>query len=64
VEKEYSPETYRFVIEELKNFLRIYNKTLDSKLRANAELLMVICYEIIQTTALEQKLTTWLKITL
>jgi hypothetical protein len=64
-EIEYSPETYRFVLEELRrNFLRINNKTLESMLRANAKMLMVICYEIIQTTALEKKLATWLRITL
>jgi hypothetical protein len=51
-EIEYSPGTYRFVLEELrKHFLRINNKMLESRLRANAKLLMVICYEIIQTTA-------------
>ena len=33
-EIEYFPETYRFVLEELrKNFLRINNKTLESMLR-------------------------------
>jgi hypothetical protein len=61
-EIEYSPETYRFVLEELrKNFLRINNKTLESKLRANTKLLMVICYEIIQTTALEKKINDMVK---
>jgi hypothetical protein len=55
-EIEYAPETYKFVIDELrKNFLHIDNKTLESMLRANAKMLMVICYEIIQTTALEKK---------
>jgi hypothetical protein len=55
-EIEYAPETYKFVIEKLKkNFLHIDNKTLESMLRANAKMLMVICYEIIQTTALEKK---------
>jgi hypothetical protein len=44
------------VIEELrKNFLHIDNKTLELMLRANAKMLMVICYEIIQNTALEKK---------
>ena len=44
------------MIEELrKNFLHIDNKTLESMLRANVKMLMVICYEIIQTTALEKK---------
>ena len=38
-----------------KNFLHIDNKTLELMLRANAKMLMVICYEIIQTTALEKK---------
>jgi hypothetical protein len=61
-EIEYSPETYRFVLEELrKNFLRINNKTLESMLRANAKMLMVICYEIIQTTALEKKINDMVK---
>jgi hypothetical protein len=55
-EIEYAPEMYRFVIDELrKNFLHIDNKTLESMLRANVKMLMVICYEIIQTTALEKK---------
>jgi hypothetical protein len=55
-EIEYAPEKYKFVIEELrKNFLHIDNKTLELMLRANAKMLMVICYEIIQTTALEKK---------
>jgi hypothetical protein len=55
-EIEYAPEMYKFVIEELKkNFLHIDNKTFESMLRANAEMLMVFCYEIIQTTALEKK---------
>ena len=37
-EIEYAPETYRFVIDELrKNFLHIDNKTLESMLRANAK---------------------------
>ena len=55
-EIEYAPEMYRFVIDELrKNFLQIDNKTLKSILRANAKMLMVICNEIIQTTALEIK---------
>jgi hypothetical protein len=55
-EIEYAPEMYRFVIDELrKNFLSIDNKTLESMLGANAKMLMVICYEIIQTTALERK---------
>jgi hypothetical protein len=61
-EIEYSPETYRFVLEELrKNFLRINNKTLESMLIANAKMLMVICYEIIQTTALEKKINDMVK---
>ena len=61
-EIEYSPETYRFVLEELrKNFLRINNKTLESMLGANAKMLMVICYEIIQTTALEKKISDTVK---
>jgi hypothetical protein len=61
-EIEYSPETYRFVLEELrKNFLRINNKTLESMLRANAKMLMVICYEIIQTTALEKRINDMVK---
>ena len=61
-EIEYSPETYRFVLEELrKNFLCINNKTLESMLRANAKMLMVICYEIIQTTALEKKINDMVK---
>jgi hypothetical protein len=56
VEIEYAPETYKYVIDELrKNFLHIDNKTLESMLRANAKMLMVICNEIIQTTALEIK---------
>ena len=43
-EIEYSPETYGFVFEELrKNSLRINNKTLESMLRANTKMLMVIC---------------------
>ena len=55
-EIEYAPETYRFVFDELrKNFFHIDNKTLESMLRANAKMLMVICYEIIQTTASEKK---------
>jgi hypothetical protein len=55
-EIEYAPEMYRFVIDELrKNFLTVDNKTLESMLGANAKMLMVICYEIIQTTALERK---------
>ena len=50
---------YRFVIDELrKNFLHIDNKTLESMLSANAKILMVICYKIIKTTALEKRLTT------
>jgi hypothetical protein len=54
VEIEFAPETYKYVIDELrKNFLHIDNKTLESMLRANAKMLMVICNEIIQTTALE-----------
>lgn len=61
-EIEYSPETYRFVIEELRrNFLPINNKTLESTLRANAKMLMVICYEIIQTTSLEKKINDMIK---
>jgi hypothetical protein len=61
-EIEYSPETYRFVLEELrKNFLRINNKTLESMLIANAKMLMVISYEIIQTTALEKKINDMVK---
>jgi hypothetical protein len=56
VEIKYAPKTYRFVIEELeKNFLHLDNKTLESILIANAKMLMVICFEIIQTTALEKK---------
>jgi hypothetical protein len=56
VEIEYAPETYRFVIEELgRNFLHVDNETLECILRTNAKMLMVICYEIIQTTALEKK---------
>ena len=55
-EIEYAPEMYRFVIDEIrKNFLHIDNKTLESMLRPNVKMLMVICYEIIQTTALEKK---------
>ena len=56
VEIEYAPETYKYVIDELrKNFLHVDNKTLKSILRANAKMIMVICNEIIQTTALEIK---------
>ena len=56
VDIEYAPETYKYVIDELrKNFLHVDNKTLKSILRANAKMLMVICNEIIQTTALEIK---------
>jgi hypothetical protein len=56
VEIEYSPETYRFVIEELgRNYSHVNNETLECILRANAKMLMVICYEIIQTSALEKK---------
>ena len=54
---EYAPEMYRFVIEELgRNFSHVDNETLECMLRANAKMLMVICYEIIQTTALEKKI--------
>jgi hypothetical protein len=57
VEIEYAPETYRFVIEELgRNFSHVDNETLACMLRANTKMLMVICYEIIQTTALEKKI--------
>jgi hypothetical protein len=56
IEIEYAPEMYRFVIEELgRNFLHVNNETLEGMLRANAKMLMVICYVIIQTTALEKK---------
>jgi hypothetical protein len=56
VEIEYAPETYRFVIKELgRNFSHVDNETLECMLRANAKMLMVICYEIIQATALEKK---------
>jgi ethanolamine utilization protein EutA (predicted chaperonin) len=57
VEIEYAPETYRFVIEELgRNFLHVDNETLECMLRTNAKMLMVICYEIIQTTAQEKRI--------